>query len=70
MADKDTRLRDLRQQLDQLDIEAQGSALTPGEAEKNRAQRDALLRDLHDGDADVKADATPTEAGTPLTLQP
>ncbi|RYC29514.1 hypothetical protein D3273_23575 [Lichenibacterium minor] len=70
MADRDTRLRDLRQQLDQLDIEAQGSALTPGEAEKNRAQRDALLRDLRDGDADATTDATPTEAEAPPTLQP
>ena len=55
MEDRDARRRDLQQQLSQLDIEARGSALTPGEAEKNRDQRDALLREQRD----VEGDQTP-----------
>lgn len=50
MDDRDARVRDLQQQLSQLDAEARTSALTPGEAEKNRDQRDALLRELRDLD--------------------
>lgn len=50
MDDRDARVRDLQLQLSQLDAEARTSALTPGEAEKNRDQRDALLRELRDLD--------------------
>ena len=46
MENRDARLRELQQQLSQLDIEARGSALTPGEAEKNRDQRDARAAEL------------------------
>ncbi len=55
MEDRDARQRDLQevqqlqQQLHQLDMEARGSALTPGEAEKNADQRAAVadrLREL------------------------
>ena len=67
MDDHDARLRDLQQQLHQLDREARGSALTPGEAEKNRDQRDALLaelRDLGGPDADTPAQgASPPAQG-------
>lgn len=48
MEDRDARLRALQQQLNQLDIEARNSALTPGEAEKNRDQRDAVMREMRD----------------------
>jgi hypothetical protein len=46
MADRDARVRDLQQQLHQLDMEARGSALTPGEAQRNREQREALTGEL------------------------
>ena len=46
MDDTDARVRDLQQQAMQLDMEAKGSALTPGEAERNRQQRQAVRDEL------------------------
>ena len=46
MDDTEARVRDLQQQAMQLDLEAKGSALTPGEAEKNTQQRQAVLDEL------------------------
>ena len=46
MDDREARRRDLQNQIYQLDVEARASALTPGEAEKSRDQRDALEAEL------------------------
>lgn len=46
MDDTEARVRDLQQQAMQLDLEAKGSALTPGEAERNRQQRRAVSDEL------------------------
>ena len=46
MDDTEARVRDLRQQLAQLDTMAKMSALTPAEAEKNEGERQAALDEL------------------------
>ena len=48
MEDREARARDVQNQLHQLDMESRGSALTPGEAEKNRDQRAALEAELRE----------------------
>lgn len=64
MEDRDARVRDLKNQLHQLDMEARGSALTPGEAEKNRDQREALEAELREtGEADVGGSAGSAAGG-------
>ena len=57
MAEDQARVRDLQQELHQLDMEARASALTPGEAEKNRDQRQAVLDEL------AKLGASPAPGG-------